>query len=95
MGELDARLASLAARFAAEAGRMAGVIETGLARHAWDDLIEPCHSLAGRAGMFGYPVIGDAARALEEAIEAKVAPTEKERLAAELLDCLQPLRQER
>lgn len=45
--------------------------------------------------MFGYPVIGDAARALEEAIEAKAAPTEKERLAAELLDCLQPLRQER
>lgn len=95
MDEIDARLATLTARFVVQAEELAIVIEACLVRGAWDELMMPCHSLAGRAGMFGHAAIGDAARAVEEAVAAGASPDEIRRLAAGLLDRLRSLRQER
>lgn len=95
MNGMDERLAALGARFVEQAIESADVIEACLARRAWAELAIPCHSLAGRAGMFGHAPIGDAARAVEEAIDAQASPGEIERLAAELLDRLNRLRQDR
>lgn len=95
MNGMDERLAALGARFVEQAIESADTIEACLARRAWADLAVPCHSLAGRAGMFGHAAIGDAARLVEEAIDARAAPGEIERLTAGLLDCLNKLRQDR
>ncbi|QCB54870.1 Hpt domain-containing protein [Sphingopyxis sp. PAMC25046] len=95
MNGMDERLAALGARFVEQAIEIADAIEACLARQAWVELAAPCHSLAGRAGMFGYTAIGDAARAVEEAIDAQASRGEIEHLAAELLDRLNRLRQDR
>lgn len=95
MNGMDERLVALGARFVEQAIASADAIKACLARRAWAELAVPCHSLAGRAGMFGHAVIGDAARAVEEAIDAQVSPDEIERLATELLDGLNGLRQDR
>lgn len=95
MDDIDARMAALAARFAAQAEESAAVIEACLARCAWTELTAPCHSLAGRAGMFGQAALGDAARSVEEAVDARAPPVEIERLTADLLRRLRALRQDR
>lgn len=70
MAEIDARLAAIAERFAAQAGETATEIGAALDRDDWSELARISHSLAGRAGMFGYAAIGDAARRVEEAVDA-------------------------
>lgn len=70
MAEIDARFAAIAERFAAQAGETAGEIAAALDREDWSELARLGHSLAGRAGMFGYSAIGDAARRVEEAVDA-------------------------
>jgi HPt (histidine-containing phosphotransfer) domain-containing protein len=70
MAEIDARLAAIAERFAAQAGETAADIGAALDRENWSELAQLGHSLAGRAGMFGYGAIGEAARAVEEAVNA-------------------------
>ena len=69
MAEIDARLAAIAERFAAQAGETAAEIDAALDRGDWAELARLGHSLAGRAGMFGYAAIGDAARQVEEAVD--------------------------
>lgn len=69
MHEVDSRLAAIAERFAAQAGETATAIAASLAREDWAELSRLSHSLAGRAGMFGYGAVGEAARAVEEAID--------------------------
>lgn len=69
MAEIDARLAAIAERFAAQAGETAAEIDAALDREDWAELARLGHSLAGRAGMFGYAAIGDAARQVEEAVD--------------------------
>lgn len=73
MAEIDGRLAAIAERFAAQAGETAAEIEDALDRENWSELARISHSLAGRAGMFGYGAIGDAARRVEEAVNAGVS----------------------
>lgn len=70
MAEIDARLAAIAERFAAQAGETAKEIGAALEREDWSELARLSHSLAGRAGMFGYAAIGEAARRVEEAGDA-------------------------
>jgi len=69
MAEIDARLAAIAERFAAQASETAAEIDVALDRGDWAELARLGHSLAGRAGMFGYTAIGDAARRVEEAVD--------------------------
>ena len=85
MAEIDARLAAIAERFAAQAGETVAEIATALDREDWPELARLSHSLAGRAGMFGYGAIGDAARSVEEAVDAGLADDVKVRLAQDLL----------
>lgn len=70
MAEIDARLAAIAERFAAQAATTAAEITAVLDRKDWSELARVAHSLAGRAGMFGYVAMGDAARSVEEAVDA-------------------------
>lgn len=69
MSDTDAKLAELAARFAArvpmERSALASAIVTG-DRHAIAGL---AHKLSGIAGMFGHAGISDAARELELSAE--------------------------
>lgn len=73
----DERLAAMHRRFATALpatlteiehvwATAAGGRETSL----WEDLARRAHDLAGSAGSFGFPAVGDAARELEEVVRA-------------------------
>lgn len=85
MAEIDARLAAIAKRFAAAAGESAAAIGAALGREDWSELARLCHSLAGRAGMFGHADIGDAARAVEEGVDAGLSAPAITELTQDLL----------
>jgi len=91
MAEIDARLAAIAERFAAQAGETATEIAAALGREDWSELARLGHSLAGRAGMFGYGAIGDAARRVEEAVDAGLSGEEIAGLIRDLLGHLAEL----
>ncbi|HSX56710.1 MAG TPA: Hpt domain-containing protein [Sphingomonas sp.] len=73
MAEFEARMAGLRERFAArtrgEAELVAAYARSG-DRNALRDL---CHAIAGTAGMFGFSTLGEAAGAVEDAIDEKAA----------------------
>lgn len=85
MAEIDARLAAIAERFAAQAGETAAEIAAALDREDWSELARLSHNLAGRAGMFGYAAIGEAARGVEEAVDAGLSGDTIASLAQDLL----------
>ncbi|MDO9369443.1 MAG: Hpt domain-containing protein [Sphingopyxis sp.] len=85
MAEIDARLAAIAERFAAQTGESAAAITAALDREHWSELARLCHSLAGRAGMFGYADIGNAARSVEEAVDAGASGSAVVALTQDLL----------
>lgn len=85
MAEINARLAAIAERFAAAAGESAAAIETALEREDWSELARLCHSLAGRAGIFGHADIGDDARAVEEGVDAGLSGHALAELTRDLL----------
>lgn len=91
MAEIDARLAAIAERFAAQAAETAADIGAALDRQDWSELARLGHSLAGRAGMFGYGRIGDAARRVEEAVDAGFSGEAITKLTQDLLGCLAEL----
>lgn len=93
MTNVDERLAALSARFVEQAGATIGAIEQALARQAWADLAGHCHSLAGRAGMFGHPAIGERARAVELAVDEQRSHGEIASLTGDLLAQLEALSQ--
>jgi len=64
---LEDKLAEPRVRFQARAGDELAVIEAALANGDRPTIIDRAHKLAGIAGMFGYPEIGDAAFSLEQA----------------------------
>jgi HPt (histidine-containing phosphotransfer) domain-containing protein len=91
MADIDARLAAIAERFAAQAAETAAEIGVALDREDRPELARLAHSLAGRAGMFGYGAIGDAARRVEEAVDAGVSGPELAGLTRDLLGHLAEL----
>lgn len=86
MSAFDDRLAALRARFLARAADDHAALTA--ARDAGDReaIRSIAHSLAGGAGIFGFPEVSAAARALEEADEEDVRPRLAHLLA--LLDAL-------
>lgn len=77
---LAERLAAMRRRFARGLPATMAEIETAWVRSAggcelppWEDLARLAHDLAGSAGSFGLPAVGDAARELEEAIRVHLA----------------------
>jgi len=74
MTELDERLRLLRRRFVQQAAADARAIAGHLDAGRWQAIRDASHSLAGRAGMFGFASLTDAARRLEEAIDAGAEP---------------------
>jgi DNA-binding response OmpR family regulator len=74
------RLALMRRHFAASLPRTLGHMERtwanaagGSGREAWEELARLAHDLAGSAGSFGLPEVGDAAGALEQIIRTELA----------------------
>lgn len=95
MTGFDAKMAALKARFIDQAVAEEALIRTALAGGDRPKLRDLSHGLSGRAGMFGFPEIGTAAQAVEEAIDAKAAVGELRRLTEQLIERLNRLAQER
>lgn len=88
-------MAVLRQRFVERAVAEQSAIRAALARGDWPSLRDLAHGLSGRAGMFGFPDLGEAAQALEEAIEADAAPAGRRQLADRLALLLEAAAQER
>lgn len=95
MTGFDARMAALRQRFIDQAAAEEVLIRTALAGGDWPKLRDLSHGLSGRAGMFGFSEVGDAAQAVEEAIDADATPDERQRLTEQLIGRLDRLAQER
>ncbi|MCT2558429.1 Hpt domain-containing protein [Tsuneonella sp. YG55] len=82
---VQAKLAELGRRFAAQAPERRTALRAALDEGDLPALATLAHRLAGNAGMFGYPAISEAAFAVEQAIDEERDPTEP---AAVLMDLL-------
>jgi HPt (histidine-containing phosphotransfer) domain-containing protein len=71
--EPDSELLELLAPYIAELPSRAAALETSLERRDWPALATLAHRLKGTAGSFGFPLITDAARELEDAVAAERA----------------------
>ena len=74
MDDIDERLAAFSRLFAEQAGASAEAIENAANTGDVQRLQQLCHSLAGRAGMFGEAALGDAASRIEQALDAGQSP---------------------
>ncbi|WP_158586803.1 Hpt domain-containing protein [Aurantiacibacter zhengii] len=64
------KMAQMAARFAARAGEHEAALRAAIAAEDREAMASQAHRLAGIAGMFGQPQIGEAAAHLEDLAEA-------------------------
>ena len=85
MNEFDARMAALRERFVTRMAAERVEIEAELARGGWHAVRDICHGLSGLAGVFGLAPIGDAARAVEDAVDDGASPEAVRALGAVLL----------
>ena len=85
MTDFDAQIAALRERFVTRMAAERVVIAAELARGGWIAVRDICHGLSGLAGVFGYAPIGDAARAVEDAVDDGAGPEIVRELAAVLL----------
>lgn len=67
MSALDQKIGELSARFAARAPAEREAIAEALQQGNHAAIVDRAHKLAGIAGMFGHPAIGEAALVLEQA----------------------------
>lgn len=88
MTDFEGRMAALRQRFVDEARSQMEQIEEALAAGNWPALRAVSHSLSGRAGMFGFPELGEAGQALEEAIDADLPEASRIALCRKLIDLL-------
>ncbi|MBX7497008.1 Hpt domain-containing protein [Qipengyuania sp. 6B39] len=70
MNDIEDKLAALSARFAAAAEHESLVMESASSQGDWQAVRDRAHAMAGTAPMLGFAAIGDAALALELAIES-------------------------
>ncbi len=87
MSDVEARMAALCRRFAASADQQAVALRAALTANDRERAAEIAHHLAGAAGIFGQPRLGEQALILEEAIDrgaddAAIAPLVDDLLAA-------------
>lgn len=95
--EFQAKLDALCASFAAQLPEKLDLIDSGwidLLRNEWDaeafqSLRRRVHSLTGSGKMFGFPLLSDAARNLEEYFDeiaaSATAPDEEQRQRVQVL----------
>lgn len=91
MTAFDERLRALRQRFVEKAAVDATEIEDRAAAMAWDAVRDLSHGMVGRAGMFGFPALTDAAQMLERAIDEGRAPDQIQLLAKSLVSRLREL----
>jgi len=88
MTVFDERMQLLRARFVAQSLGERSTLEGALASRDHETAARILHSLAGNAGMFGFPGLSAASRELEEALAAEAEgaemTTRRERVRAEL-----------
>jgi len=85
MKEFDAQIAALRERFLVRMAAERVVIAAELDRDGWGAVRDICHGLSGLAAVFGLAPIGDAARAVEDAVDDSAPPETTRALAAILL----------
>lgn len=70
MNDVEARMAALRRRFADSADQHSIALRAALKVDDRDRVSEIAHHLAGAAGIFGQPVLGNCGAQLEQAIDA-------------------------
>lgn len=88
MTDFEGRMAALRQRFVDDARAQMKQVEEALSAGNWTALRAVSHSLSGRAGMFGFPELGEAGQALEEAIDADLPEISRIALCRKLIDLL-------
>jgi HPt (histidine-containing phosphotransfer) domain-containing protein len=73
MNDFDARMTELRARFAEEAKKDRERLIKALADDDYHLIRSIAHSMAGRAGLFGFPEVSEKAAALESALDNEPA----------------------
>jgi HPt (histidine-containing phosphotransfer) domain-containing protein len=86
MNAFDERMQQLRARFAERSLRERDELGAAMAAGDHATAIRVLHSLAGNAGMFGYPRLSTAARQFEVALESLAAEVETGRMLQEVMD---------
>lgn len=86
MTGFDDRLADLRARFVERVGKDRAAMSAALDAKDHIAMRRIAHSLTGNAGIFGFPEITDAARAIEDALDSKASGDTLRRLCRELDD---------
>lgn len=94
MADIDDRMRALRAKFIAQTLDSLPSIEMSATSRDWPSLVGAAHSLAGRAGMFGFRDLGEAARDLEEAIETGAEDDALDKLSSKLLEAIRLLHQD-
>ena len=92
MTALEARLQLLRERFVERAAADADAIEAAAAAMDWPAVRDLSHGIVGRAGMFGFPALSDAARILETAVDAREPAERLGALSAALVSRLRGVR---
>jgi HPt (histidine-containing phosphotransfer) domain-containing protein len=88
---LEDRLRTLRHRFVEAAAADADTVEAQAAAMNWLAVRDISHSIAGRAGMFGFSALSDTARSLEIAVDAGDAPERLLILGSALVAALRDL----
>lgn len=92
MNGFDDRFAALQKRFKNDAKFQLAQIQAALTSQDWRAIREICHSLSGRAGMFGYPGLGERAQVLEEAIDVNLPEPDRTALCQQVAGLLNLIR---
>jgi HPt (histidine-containing phosphotransfer) domain-containing protein len=93
MSDFDAKLAALQTRFRVRAGDEAVRLIGALAAGDRAELLRTSHAIAGSAGMFDFPALGEAALAVEAAIDAEDSDEQLAAPAGRLIAALEAIAQ--
>ncbi len=93
MSGFDAKLAALQARFRTRAVDEALWLTGALAGGDRTEILRVSHAIAGSAGMFGFPALGEAALAVEAAIDGGASDEELAAPARKLIAELEAIAQ--
>ena len=85
----DERMAQLRVRFLTRAAAERLQLADAAERLDREELRRLAHGIAGSAGVFGFPDIGERARALEEAVDAGCGEAELSSLTVALTDLME------
>lgn len=88
MSDFEARMAALRAGYVARAPSEIEVLQTAASARDRAALTARAHSLAGTSAVFGFPLVGEMARALESALDGGADEAAWQPLLAPLLEAL-------